>query len=106
VAAFDPYQPPTVIEIWLPYSILLPSDHMQSEVEMSYPNRQTELAEVFRSLGASDPDQWAYSEVHEGIPQLHRYFFCVKHGSKSFQMTTPIREADVMRISSDPKPNG
>jgi hypothetical protein len=48
---------------------------MQSEVEMSYPNSQTELAEVFRSLGASDPDQWAYSEVHEGIPQLHRYLF-------------------------------
>ena len=34
-----------------------------------------ELTEVFRSLGAEDPEGWASSQLKEGIPQLHRYAF-------------------------------
>jgi hypothetical protein len=33
------------------------------------------LAEVFRKVGASDPEQWAKSEVEEDIPQLARFLF-------------------------------
>jgi hypothetical protein len=32
--------------------------------------RIRELSEVFRDLGADDPDDWARSEVEEDIPQL------------------------------------
>lgn len=35
----------------------------------------TELTELFRSLGARGPDQWASSQIREKIPQLHRYLF-------------------------------
>jgi hypothetical protein len=38
-------------------------------------NRQEELTEIFRAIGASEPEQWANSQVKEGIPQLHRYVF-------------------------------
>jgi len=34
-----------------------------------------ELTEIFRNLGARDPEEWAESEVNEGIPQLARYIF-------------------------------
>jgi hypothetical protein len=34
-----------------------------------------ELADIFRQLGADDPDAWASSEVNEGIPQLARFLF-------------------------------
>ena len=33
------------------------------------------LAAVFRAAGARNPEQWAHSQVHEGIPQLHRFLF-------------------------------
>ena len=33
------------------------------------------LTEVFRALGARDPEQWAGSQLREGIPQLHRFLF-------------------------------
>lgn len=36
---------------------------------------ETELTEVFRALGARDPEQWARSQLQEGIPQLHRFLF-------------------------------
>lgn len=36
---------------------------------------QKELAALFRRLGASDPDEWARSEITERIPQLARYVF-------------------------------
>jgi hypothetical protein len=36
---------------------------------------QEELAELFRRLGAPDPDGWARSQVSEGVPQLARYLF-------------------------------
>lgn len=35
----------------------------------------TELAALFRALGAPDPDGWARSQVEEGIPQLARFLF-------------------------------
>ena len=34
-----------------------------------------ELADVFRQLGAPDPDDWAASETNEDIPQLARFLF-------------------------------
>ena len=36
---------------------------------------QKELAALFRRLGASNPEEWARSEITEGIPQLARYVF-------------------------------
>jgi hypothetical protein len=34
-----------------------------------------ELTALFRTLGATDPEDWASSEIEEGIPQLHRFLF-------------------------------
>jgi hypothetical protein len=34
-----------------------------------------ELTDVFRQLGARDPEGWARSQVDEGINQLHRFLF-------------------------------
>ena len=36
---------------------------------------QEKLAELFRKLGAADPEGWARSQIEEGIPQLARYLF-------------------------------
>ena len=36
---------------------------------------EDELAELFRRLGARDPEGWAHSQVSEGIPQLARFLF-------------------------------
>lgn len=36
---------------------------------------EIELTEVFRALGAREPEQWASSQLQEGIPQLHRFLF-------------------------------
>src|SRR5262245_53327918 len=36
---------------------------------------ESRLIELFRKLGARDPEGWAASELKEGIPQLHRYLF-------------------------------
>jgi hypothetical protein len=36
---------------------------------------EQELAELFRKLGAQDPEGWAHSQIREGIPQLARYMF-------------------------------
>lgn len=33
------------------------------------------LTELFRKLGADDPESWAYSQVNEGIPQLACFLF-------------------------------
>ena len=38
-------------------------------------SEKDELAEVFRFLGAKEPESWATSQVEEGTPQLHRYVF-------------------------------
>lgn len=42
---------------------------------MPVPKDQNELAELFRELGAQDPDGWATSQMSEGINQLHRFLF-------------------------------
>ena len=42
---------------------------------MPIPNSTVELADLFRKLGATDPEQWAASQTSENIPQLHRYLF-------------------------------
>lgn len=36
---------------------------------------QERLAELFRKLGARDPEGWAASQATEGINQLHRFLF-------------------------------
>lgn len=36
---------------------------------------EIELTEVFRALGARQPEQWARSQLQEDIPQLHRFLF-------------------------------
>ena len=36
---------------------------------------EQQLAELFRQLGAQDPEGWARSQIREGIPQLLRYLF-------------------------------
>ena len=33
------------------------------------------LIQIFRDLGANDPQGWARSQTREGIPQLHRFMF-------------------------------
>jgi hypothetical protein len=35
----------------------------------------TRLGEIFRELGARDPEGWARSQVEHGIPQLARFLF-------------------------------
>lgn len=42
---------------------------------MPVPGKQEDLTELFRNLGAPNPDKWASSQVKEGIPQLHRYLW-------------------------------
>ena len=37
--------------------------------------RQKELTDLFRKLGAANPEGWAQSQIQEGIPQLARYLF-------------------------------
>src|ERR1700721_705016 len=36
---------------------------------------ELELTELFRKLGAQEPESWARSQIAEGIPQLPRYLF-------------------------------
>lgn len=36
---------------------------------------EEELSELFRRLGAHEPEQWAHSQAAEGIPQLLRFLF-------------------------------
>lgn len=42
---------------------------------MPIPKDQKQLAELFRALGARDPESWASSQASEGINQLHRFLF-------------------------------
>lgn len=59
------------------------------------------LTEVFRKLGAEDPEGWASSQVSEGINQLGRYAFLRQAWSKVIDdanttwMTREIREAEL-----------
>jgi hypothetical protein len=42
---------------------------------MPIPKTQSELAEIFRKLGATSPEEWARSQLNEEIPQVIRYLF-------------------------------
>lgn len=42
---------------------------------MSKPDRLRRTTETLRKLGAPEPEAWAESEVHEGIPQTGRFLF-------------------------------
>lgn len=42
---------------------------------MKLPRTEKELAELFRKLGAQNPECWAASQVNEGIPQMQRYLW-------------------------------
>lgn len=42
---------------------------------MKLPRTEKELAELFRKLGARNPEEWASSQAREGIPQLQRYLW-------------------------------
>jgi hypothetical protein len=42
---------------------------------MPIPNTEAELTRIFADLGASSPEQWASSQIREGIPQLLRFLF-------------------------------
>lgn len=42
---------------------------------MSIPQDLNALTQLFKQLGARDPEGWARSQIQEGIPQLARYLF-------------------------------
>ena len=42
---------------------------------MSIPENKKELVELFEKSGADETEQWAESQLSEGIPQLLRYMF-------------------------------
>jgi hypothetical protein len=42
---------------------------------MKLPRTEKELTELFRKLGAQDPESWASSQLQEGIPQLQRFLW-------------------------------
>lgn len=42
---------------------------------MPIPTSEEELTAVFKALGAHAPEQWAHSQLTEGIPQLLRFLF-------------------------------
>ena len=60
------------------------------------------LTEVFREAGAPEPENWARSEVEEGIPQLARYLF-LRGAWKAVLTEDDVRWIDAYRkSSSDP----
>lgn len=42
---------------------------------MPIPSNEAELTQLFADLGAPSPEDWARSQIHEGIPQLLRFLF-------------------------------
>ena len=42
---------------------------------MPVPKDEKNLAELFRELGARDPEDWAASQTSQGINHLHRFLF-------------------------------
>lgn len=42
---------------------------------MKLPSTKEELTNLFRQLGARDPEAWASSPIEEGIPQLQRFLW-------------------------------
>jgi hypothetical protein len=62
---------------------------------------EEDLVALFRRLGAPSPEDWAYSQVREGIPQLARFLFLrqawsnvVPEGNTAW-IETAIRSAQV-----------
>ena len=43
---------------------------------------EAELTELFRKLGAAEPEAWAHSQIN-GILQLPGIYSCAKHGGAS-----------------------
>ena len=52
---------------------------------MDLPTSEDELTELFRQLGASSPEQWAHSQIAEGLPQVLRFLFLKHAWSKVIQ---------------------
>lgn len=48
-------------------------DGLRASLTPTQRNRYDDLLARFTALGAPEPDQWALSEVTEGIPQLARF---------------------------------
>lgn len=42
---------------------------------MPIPSSRTRLTALFKELGAASPEEWAASQLDEGIPQLLRFLF-------------------------------
>lgn len=62
---------------------------------------EQELSNLFRKLGAQNPEGWAASQIREGIPQLTRYLFlreawrCVVNPeSRDWMSTTGSKNPD------------
>lgn len=53
-----------------------------TDLTMPIPTSEAELVELFRQLGAIKPEEWAHSQVSEGIPQLLRFLFLKSAWSK------------------------
>jgi hypothetical protein len=50
------------------------------------------LVEIFRALGAGDPEAWAQSEVEDDIPQLARFLFLRRLWRSAWQWKLPPEE--------------
>jgi hypothetical protein len=67
---------------------------------MKLPNTIAELTMLFQKLGAKNPESWAKSQIHEGIPQIQRYLFLrqawkqIIHDDGESWLAREIREAD------------
>ena len=70
---------------------------------MPIPKSEEQLTALFRKLGATDPEQWARSQLSEGIPQLLRYLF-LKHAWASVvpEGSSQWIEQAIANSSSDP----
>lgn len=62
------------------------------------------LTELFRQLGAADPELWARSQINEGIPQLARFLFLRQAWSRIVSDSDPSWIGAYMR-SADARPN-
>ncbi|MEP5758776.1 MAG: hypothetical protein ABJ327_05565 [Litoreibacter sp.] len=68
------------------------------------PQTTKDLAMLFETLGAPDPQGWAQSEAEEGIPQLHRFLFLRQAWKKVVSETDtdwPNRTANLEEADSE-----
>jgi hypothetical protein len=63
---------------------------------------ERELCELFRKLGAPDPEGWARSQVKEGIPQLARFLFLHKGWKLVVKHDDPSWISRARQISAGP----